>query len=177
MGTLQHKIKTAKSQLQRDVYTTEDSMLLLEVPPPPETLNETGIFWWDYYCGLCIEAKILSRFFIGTIQDVCHLRQMIEEFEQKIHEQGVFIQEIRMLPKHLCEDPSQREYVYETENPLIKTLQRLYGQFSDMASLLGWNPYSARVNSIDASGGSSPENITEPPSTDFEPPISIPMVS
>lgn len=130
-------------------------MLLSEIPPPPETLDEIGIFWWNYYCGLFIEARILSRMYISAVSSLCHLIQYISAIEIKLKEQGTFI----LVPKKF----QGEEYADEVLNPLIKDLQLLYAQLDKLGNSMGLTPYSSKVNSIDTSGESAASAAPTPP--------------
>src|ERR1700750_1650625 len=90
------------------------AMLLVEVPPPNPVLNEDGQFWWNYYCGLMIESKNLSRYFIPHIHIYCMILQAIDAFERQLKEEG----HIKEVPKTF----KGEEYVDEVPNPLIKEL-------------------------------------------------------
>ena len=143
-----------------------EHMLLLEIPEPPDCLGENGIFWWTYYCGLMIECGTLSRLFLGSVSNFCRLAELIDLYSDKIKEQGEFV----LVPRKY----QGEEYVEEQPNPLVNELRRMYDQFDRLATSLGMTPYSSKINSIDATGGTLTSPISEPPpSTLGSPPETI----
>ena len=153
----------------REVFETPGHLLLVEVPSPPGNFNELAAFWWQYYCQLMIETGTLSKCFIGTISNFCQLSALIEACEEKISEQGTFIE---VAKKYKGE-----EYIEEALNPLTYELRKMYSEFDRLATSLGLTPYSSRIHAIDASGGSLTNPISEPPLTSLgSPPETIKFV-
>lgn len=162
MAYISKRVKTNDSPVTSDkLYKAPEGMLLTVIPPPPETLNSDGVFWWNYYCGLMIEGKTLSRMFIGSIKNIAHVAQIIQAYETVLAEQGAII----LVPKKY----QGQEYVDKESNPLVDKLQKLYTQFDQLANSLGFTPYSARVNNMDTSGVNTEEDIPTPPTTNFTP--------
>lgn len=141
---------------------TDSALLLIEVPPPPENFPEAAGFWWQYYCGLMIEIKCLSRLYIGSIKNFCMVSYFIELLEERISEEGFFIE----VPKKY----QGEEYVAIEVNPNMPKLQKLYDQHDRLAGSLGLTPYAAKVNAIDTTGNASPGAAPEPPSVDIDRP-------
>ena len=148
--------------ISKDTFGTPEHMLLTEVPKPPEYFDEYACFWWTYYCGLMIECGTLSRMFIGTIINYCALASLIEHTEEKVAEQGKFID----VPKKY----KGEEYIEEVINPLNWELRKMYSEFDRLACSLGMTPYSSKINAIDATGGSLSSLVSAPPPSDLGPP-------
>jgi phage terminase small subunit len=130
------------------------SMLLVEVPPPNPSLNEDGIFWWTYYCGLMIESKNLSRYFIPHIHTYCMTLQAIDAFERQLAIEG----HIKDVPKTF----KGEEYVDEVPNPIIKDLAKLYDQLDRLGTSLGFTPYASQIQGVDARAAAE-NSVSEPP--------------
>lgn len=142
--------------------TVDSGLLLLEVPPPPESFSEATIFWWNYYCGLMIEAKCLSRLYIGSIKNFCKVSADIEALEDLINEEG-FITDV---PKKF----NGEEYVAREVHPQHQKLLKLYDIHDKLAGSLGLTPYSAKVNAMDLTGNASPTAAPEPPEVELDRP-------
>lgn len=162
------KSRNNAKQYKGDSFQASDNMLLVEVPPPPEELPEEAVFWWNYYCGLMVEAKILSRLFIGSVKNFVFLSAAIEKTELLIKEQGIFT----LVPKKF----NGADYVEEELNPLFSSLQKMFDQHDRLANSLGLTPYSSKVNAIDATGKMAPSAAPKPPDVGFDRPT-IPMTS
>lgn len=130
------------------------AMLLVEVPPPNPSLNDDGKFWWTYYCGLMIESKNLSRYFIPHIHTYCMTLQAIDAFERQLMIEG----HIKDVPKTF----KGEEYVDEVPNPLIDKLMKLYDQLDRLGTSLGFTPYASQIQGVDARAAGD-EAISEPP--------------
>lgn len=147
-----------KAGVSREPTQVAEELLLVEVPPPNDALNEDGQFWWQYYCGLMIESKKLSRYFIPHIHIYCMVLQNIDCYERKLKEQGYFID----VPKTF----KGEEYVDEVANPLTKDLSKLYDQADRLGNSLGFTPYSAQIQGMDTGAGSNQAPSTPPPLPD-----------
>ena len=145
-----------KAQAGTDRLPTQvaEQLILVEVPPPNEALNEDGQFWWSYYCGLMIESQKLSRYFIPHIHIYCMVLQNIDCYEKKLKEDGYFID----VPKTF----KGEEYVDEVPNPITKDLSKLYDQADRLGNSLGFTPYSAQIQGMDTGVGSN-QQASEPP--------------
>lgn len=142
--------------------TVDSGLLLTEVPPPPETFDEVTSFWWNFYCGLLIEAKCLSRLYVGSIKNFCKVSAAIEELEELINEEG-FITEV---PKKF----NGEEYVAREVHPQHQKLLKLYDLHDKLAGSLGLTPYSAKVNAMDLTGNASASSAPEPPPVEIDRP-------
>ena len=152
----------SKATSGRESTEVNPDMLLVEVPPASEHLDENGVFWWEYYCGLFIESRKLSRYFIPHIHIYCMTLQAIEAFEKKLKEDGHFIIVVKTF--------KGEEYSDEIENPILKTLSKLYDQADRLGNSIGTTPYSSQVQGIDT-GTSLNEAPSQPPALpdDFTP--------
>lgn len=144
----------------------DSALLLVEVPPPPEGFNETTTFWWEFYCGLLVEAKCLSRLYIGSIKNFCKVSAFIEELEALIDEEGFIVD----VPKKAF----GQEYVARETHPEMGKLLKYYDLHDKLAGSLGLTPYSAKVNAMDLTGNASSDSAPTPPDVDMDrPTISI----
>ncbi|CAB4176377.1 Putative phage terminase, small subunit, P27 family [uncultured Caudovirales phage] len=142
-------------------------LLLKEIPPASEHLNQDGIFWWDYYCGLMLQSAQLSKYFISLVHNFCMVLQGIEAFEKKITEQGYFID----VPKKYAGE----EYIEEVPNPLLDKLSKMYAQADSLANSLGFSPFSSKVQNIDTGSGSNLAPSQPPSMPDDFTPETIPF--
>ena len=163
------KTKGAASKATSDHLPPEvnQAMLLVEVPPPNPSLNEDGKFWWTYYCGLMIESKNLSRYFIPHIHIYCMTLQAIDAFERQLAIEG----HIKEVPKTF----KGEEYVDEIPNPLIKELSKLYDQLDRLGNSLGYTPYASQVQGVDARAAAENAVSEPPPLPDGLSPETIPF--
>ncbi len=147
-------------------FKADENLCLDEVPPPPETLNETGQFWWNYYCGLFLETGNLSRLYVGSLSDACHLRQLINDIQQTVSTEGAISAVVVKV--------NGEDYLKQVTNPMVKDLAKLYQDFDKLAYSLGITPLSARVNNLDGGVPNMPQ-LTEPPPADLPSPETLPF--
>lgn len=155
----------ATSEHQPDEVRQE--MLLVEVPPPNPNLNEDGIFWWNYYCGLMIESHNLSRYFIPHIHIYCMTLQAIDAFERQLNEEGL----IKEIPKTF----KGEEYVDEIPNPLVKDLAKLYDQLDRLGNSLGYTPYASQIQGVDRRANAATLATAPPPLPEGLTPETLPF--
>lgn len=139
----------------KGVAEVDSGLLLIEVPPPPENFDDNTSFWWNYYCGLMIEAKCLSRLYVGSIKNFCKVSAAIELLEELIAEEGF-----------ICEVPKKfngEDYVAKEVHPQHQKLLKLYELHDKLAGSLGLTPYSAKVNAMDLTGNAASTAAPEPP--------------
>lgn len=151
---------TGNASKARDKERVSDSMLLVEIPPIPDTLSEVGAFWWEYYCGLLIESGNLSRMYIGGLTHLCFLAEIIEATMQEIKSEGNIIPVPKMY--------QGQEYVEMVDNPRVPKLMKMMSTFSSLADKFGLTPFAAKVNNMEVGGTTS--TLAAPPSITMTPP-------
>jgi hypothetical protein len=109
-----------------------------------------------------IEAKCLSRLYIGSLKNFCKVSANIEVLEDLINEEG-FITDV---PKKF----QGQEYTAREVHPEHPKLLKLYDLHDKLAGSLGLTPYSAKVNAMDLTGNASASSAPEPPPVDLERP-------
>lgn len=157
----------SKATTETDRPSVDQAMLLVEVPPPNPSLTEDGVFWWNYYCGLMIESKNLSRYFIPHIHTYCMTLAAIDAFERQLKIEG----HIKEVPKTF----KGEEYVDEIPNPLIDKLMKLYDQLDRLGNSLGYTPYASQVQGVDARAAADNAVSEPPPLPDGLTPETIPF--
>lgn len=168
MRTDVKKSPSAAATKHRVAAEVVGEMLLVEVPPPNDCLNEDGQFWWNYYCGLMIESNILSRYYIPFIHNLCLVLQTIEVYQQKLMEQGYFID----VPKTY----KGEEYYEEVMNPIYEKLSKAIAQADSLGNSLGFTPFAAKVQGTDTGSGSNQAPVAPPAlPTDLPSPETLPF--
>ena len=156
---LTHVNNPARSDRRPDnTYRVDEGLLIAEVPPPPEVLDSVGRIWWHYYCSLMVKSKILSQFFITSVTNLCMQHMIQAELWKSLETYGINIEK----PIY-----SKEGYLLRTDvitNPQLDDYQRSVKTMNDLLVSLGMTAYSAKVNSIDTTGGASKANkATSPP--------------
>ena len=133
------------------VYKVDVSLLVTEIPTPPDWMNEDGVKYWRYYCGLLIEGKVLSRMFLTSIENLCLCQMARAVMVDEIKKQGFMID----LPP-VINKLGQLESKCIV-NPLWRELEDLLIKMSKLLTDMGMTAYSAKVNNFDTTG-----NLTKP---------------
>jgi phage terminase small subunit len=137
-------------------------LLLTDIPPASPHLNSDGTFWWEYYCGLMLESKQLSRYFISLVHNFCMVLQSIEAYESQLMQEGYFVDVVKTY--------KGEEYTEQVRNTLVDNLTKMYAQADSLANSLGFSPFSSKIQNIDTGSGSNLAP-SQPPSMpdDFTP--------
>ena len=129
-----------------NVFALEKGLLLTEVPPAPDILNDEGVKWWKYYCTIFVQGKVLSRLFITSITNLCLLHQLRQFIIDELNVQGgIMLTEAYLTPEK--EIASRKKL-----NPLVKELNRVLIDMDKLLASMGCTAYTARVNNFDTKG-------------------------
>jgi hypothetical protein len=129
-----------------NVFALEKGLLLTAVPPAPNELNDNGVKWWNYYCTIFVQGKVLSRLFITSITNLCLLHQLRDLIIEEINEQGgIMLVEAYLTPE---KEVASRKKL----NPLVKDLNRVVIDMDKLLASMGCTAYTARVNNFDTKG-------------------------
>lgn len=149
-GTLVHSptIKTA--------FDVDEDMLCNRIPSPPESLDDEGILWWNFYCGLFVRGRILSKMFLTSMHNLCLQHMLRQHYLEELAEQGVMLEELYVSKdKEVC----TRRY----SNPIVKDLRAVILEMDKTLASLGMTAYTSKVNNIDTTGARAKSKKTAPP--------------
>ena len=141
-------------------------LLLTKAPPPPPDLNAEGIMWWNYYTELMVETKILSRFFLTSLHNLCILHMLREHVKNELNRSGqITITNVKTIKDDIV--------TTITINPLIPEMQRIVGNMDRLLSSLGMTLMTSKSQNINLTGDgprkrSKPPKPFTPEESDFE---------
>ncbi len=144
------------------MYKVPGSLLIKDVPDPPDYFDEEGILWWNYYCGLFVEGNMFSRYFLTCITNLCIQHQIRACLIQAVQDDGVMMD---VLTAHKDGSISSKRIM----NPAAKELQDTLMKMSKLLADCGLTVYTAKVNNFDSTGDITKDKQAGPP------PISLPF--
>lgn len=156
-GTLVHSptIKTA--------FDVDENLLCTKIPSPPESLNDEGILWWNYYCGLFVSGRILSKMFLTSMHNLCLQHMMRKHYLEELSEQGMMLEEMYV-------DKTKEVAIRRYPNPVVKDLRSIILEMDKTLASLGMTAYTSKVNNIDTTGAKAKSKKTAPPPSSLSTP-------
>lgn len=125
-------------------FQLSGGLLVEAVPPPPLNLDEEGGRWWNYYCQVFVDGKILSRLFLTSIHNLCIAHMLRNNIMLELSD-GI------MIDQYIVNKDKEVQIISKL-NPLVKDLRNVIIEMDRLLASLGMTAYTSKVNNFDTSG-------------------------
>lgn len=159
--------KMTERTLVERTFSVNGELLLTKIPQPPDDLDDEGVLWWNYYCGIFVDGQILSKMFLTSMHNLCIAHMLRNSYMQELTSSptGIMLEETYVTRD---KELATRRY----SNPMVKELRGVLIEMDRLLASLGMTCYTSKVNNIDTSGmvkkakGAAPPAALPPPPRD-----------
>lgn len=144
-------------------FSVDNNLLVTTLPSPPEDLDEEGADWWNYYCSLFIQGKILSKLFLTAIHNLCLQHVIRKQLIDHLNGKGFWIEE------WIINKDKEPENITRI-NPVVKDLERCLTIMDRLLASLGMTAYTSKVNNFDSTGAKTRAKNQRPPASSLPTP-------